>query len=108
MKEVFEEEHPLHVWVNVTTSVEPEFDPHDRARAEGELDHVPLLSEFETPPAPKHQKKAVGARVRSKQRGISIADLETIEEDNDDETPELSDNLNWSMKKKKMQEEWER
>ncbi|MQM01168.1 hypothetical protein Taro_033916 [Colocasia esculenta] len=39
------------------------------------------------------QKKAVGARVRSKQRGISIADLETIEEDNDDETLEPSDNI---------------
>ncbi|MQL93145.1 hypothetical protein Taro_025786 [Colocasia esculenta] len=60
---------------------------------QGELDDVPLLPEFETPPALKHQKKVVGARVRSKQRGISIADLETIEEDNDDETPEPSDNL---------------
>ncbi|MQM05421.1 hypothetical protein Taro_038232 [Colocasia esculenta] len=93
MEEVFEEEHPLHTWVNATTLVEPEFDPHDRAWAEGKLDDVPLLPEFETPPAPKRQKKAIGARVRSKQRGISIADLETIEEDNDDETPEPSDNL---------------
>ncbi|MQL99117.1 hypothetical protein Taro_031834, partial [Colocasia esculenta] len=73
--------------------VEPEFDPHDRAWAEGELDDVPLLPEFETPPAPKRQKKVVGARVRSKQHDISIADLETIEEDNDDETPEPSNNL---------------
>ncbi|MQL96225.1 hypothetical protein Taro_028898 [Colocasia esculenta] len=72
---------------------EPEFNPHDRAWAEGELDDVPLLPEFETPPAPKRQKKAVGARVRSKQRGINIADLETIKEDNDDETLEPSDNL---------------
>ncbi|MQM00044.1 hypothetical protein Taro_032769 [Colocasia esculenta] len=58
-----------------------------------ELDDVSLLPGFETPPAPKRQKKVVGARVRSKQRGISIADLETIEEDNDDETSEPSDNL---------------
>ncbi|MQL77137.1 hypothetical protein Taro_009526, partial [Colocasia esculenta] len=93
MEEVFEEKHPLHAWVNATTSVEPEFDPNDRAWAEGELDDVPLLPEFETPTAPKHQKKVAGARVRSKQRGISIADLETIEEDNDDETSEPSDNL---------------
>ncbi|MQM12971.1 hypothetical protein Taro_045892, partial [Colocasia esculenta] len=95
IEEVFEEEHPLHTWVNATTSVEPEFDPHDRAWAEGELDDVPLLLEFETPPAPKRQKKTVGAsaRVRSKKHGISIADLETIEEDNDDETPEPSDNV---------------
>ncbi|MQL74080.1 hypothetical protein Taro_006428 [Colocasia esculenta] len=89
----FEEEHPLHAWVNATTSVEPEFDPHDRAWAEGELDDVPLLPEFATPPAPKHQKKTVGARVRSKKHDISIADLETIKEDNDDETLEPSDNL---------------
>ncbi|MQL81914.1 hypothetical protein Taro_014380 [Colocasia esculenta] len=75
MEEVFEEEHPLHTWVNATTSVEPEFDPHDRAWVEGELDDVHLLPEFETPLAPKRQKKIVGARVRSKQRGISIADL---------------------------------
>ncbi|MQL85337.1 hypothetical protein Taro_017847 [Colocasia esculenta] len=27
--------------------------PHDRAWDEGELDDVPLLPEFETPPAPK-------------------------------------------------------
>ncbi|MQL84768.1 hypothetical protein Taro_017274 [Colocasia esculenta] len=86
MEEVFEEEHPLHVWVNATTLVEPEFDPNDCAWAEGELDDVPLLLEFETPPTPKRQKKAVGARVRSKQRDINIANLETIEEDNDDET----------------------
>ncbi|MQL85407.1 hypothetical protein Taro_017925 [Colocasia esculenta] len=79
MEEIFEEEHPLHAWVNATTSVEPEFDPHDRAWAEGELDDVPLLLEFETPPAPKRQK--------------NVVDLETIEEDNDDETPEPSDNL---------------
>ncbi|MQL93100.1 hypothetical protein Taro_025738 [Colocasia esculenta] len=59
----------------------------------GELDDVSLLPEFETPPTPKRQKKVMGARVRSKQQGISIADLETIEEDNDDETPEPSDNL---------------
>ncbi|MQL71553.1 hypothetical protein Taro_003860 [Colocasia esculenta] len=89
----FEEKHPLHAWVNATTSVEPEFDPNDRAWAEGELDDVPLLLEFETPAAPKRQKKATGARVRSKQRSISIADLETIEEDNDDETLEPRDNL---------------
>ncbi|MQM03124.1 hypothetical protein Taro_035895 [Colocasia esculenta] len=76
-----------------STSVEPEFDPHDRAWAEGELDDVPLLPEFETPSAPKCQKKAVGARGRSKKHGISIADLETIEEDIDDETPEPSDNV---------------
>ncbi|MQM15062.1 hypothetical protein Taro_047997 [Colocasia esculenta] len=62
MEEVFEEEHPLHAWVNTTTSVELEFDSHDRAWAEGELDDVPLLLEFETPPAPKRQKKIVGAR----------------------------------------------
>ncbi|MQL82946.1 hypothetical protein Taro_015430 [Colocasia esculenta] len=129
MEEVFEEEHPLHAWVNATTSVEPEFDPHDRAWVEGELDDVSLLPEFETPPTPKRQKKALGARVRSKQRDISIADLETIEEDNDDETPEprqgqgqdqqasedsgynpnfIPHRRNWLMKKKKMQEEWER
>ncbi|MQM11027.1 hypothetical protein Taro_043928, partial [Colocasia esculenta] len=59
----------------------------------GELDDVPLLPEFETPPAPKRQKKIVGARGRSKKHGINIADLETIEEDVDDETPEPSDNL---------------
>ncbi|MQL78867.1 hypothetical protein Taro_011304 [Colocasia esculenta] len=88
IEEVFEEEHPLHAWVNATTSVEPEFDPHDR-----ELDDVPLLPEFETPLAPKRQKKTVGARGRSKKHGISIADLETIEEDVDDETPEPSDNV---------------
>ncbi|MQL98107.1 hypothetical protein Taro_030802, partial [Colocasia esculenta] len=93
IEEVFEEEHPLHAWVNATTSVELEFDPHDRAWAEGELDDVPLLPEFATPLTPKRQKKAVGARVRSKKHDISIADLETIEEDNDDETPEPSDNL---------------
>ncbi|MQL82838.1 hypothetical protein Taro_015315 [Colocasia esculenta] len=75
---------------------------------EGKLDDVPLLPKFETPPAPKRRKKVVGARARSKQHGISIADLETIEEDNDDETPEPSDNLNWLIKKKKMQEEYER
>ncbi|MQL90672.1 hypothetical protein Taro_023263 [Colocasia esculenta] len=69
----------------------------------GELDDVPLLPEFTTPPAPKRQKKTMGARVRSKKHGINIVGLETIEEDNDDETPEPSDNL-----KKKMQEEWER
>ncbi|MQM12342.1 hypothetical protein Taro_045260 [Colocasia esculenta] len=79
--------------INATTSVQLEFDPHDRAWAEGELDDVHLLPEFETSLAPKHQKKVVGARVRSKQRGISIADLETIEEDNHDETLESSDNL---------------
>ncbi|MQL69465.1 hypothetical protein Taro_001765 [Colocasia esculenta] len=60
---------------------------------EGELDDVPLLPEFETPPAPKRQKKTVGARGRSKKHGISIADLETIKEDIDDETPEPSDNV---------------
>ncbi|MQL69462.1 hypothetical protein Taro_001766 [Colocasia esculenta] len=59
----------------------------------GELDDVPLLPEFATPPALKRQKKTVGARVRSKKHGISVADLETIEEDNDDETPEPSDNV---------------
>ncbi|MQM10126.1 hypothetical protein Taro_043014 [Colocasia esculenta] len=59
----------------------------------GELDDVPLLPEFETPPAPKCQKKTVGARGRSKKYGISITDLETIEEDVDDETPESSDNV---------------
>ncbi|MQM03342.1 hypothetical protein Taro_036125, partial [Colocasia esculenta] len=59
----------------------------------GELDDVPLLPEFVTPLAPKRQKKTVGARVRSKKHDISIADLETIEEDNDDETPEPCDNL---------------
>ncbi|MQL91186.1 hypothetical protein Taro_023799 [Colocasia esculenta] len=58
MEEVFEEEHPLHAWVNTTTSVEPKFDPHDRAWAEGELDDVPWLPEFETPPAPKRQKRS--------------------------------------------------
>ncbi|MQL95579.1 hypothetical protein Taro_028248 [Colocasia esculenta] len=58
----------------------------------GELDDVPLLPEFETPLTPKRQKKTVGARGRSKKHGISIADLETIEEDIDDETPEPSDN----------------
>ncbi|MQM06701.1 hypothetical protein Taro_039527 [Colocasia esculenta] len=93
IEEVFEEEHPLHAWVNATSSVEPEFDPHDRAWAEGELDDVPLLLEFETPPTPKRQKKTVGARGMSKKHGISIADLETIEEDVDDETPESSDNV---------------
>ncbi|MQL95466.1 hypothetical protein Taro_028132 [Colocasia esculenta] len=92
IEEVFEEEHPLHAWVNASTSVQPEFDPHDRAWAEGELDDVPLLPEFETPPAPKRQKKTVGARGRSTKHGISIADLDTIEEDIDDETPEPSDN----------------
>ncbi|MQM13565.1 hypothetical protein Taro_046489, partial [Colocasia esculenta] len=69
------------------------YHPNDRAWAEGELDDVPLLPEFETPPAPKRPKNAAGARVRSKQRGISIADLETIKEDNDNETPKPSDNL---------------
>ncbi|MQM06603.1 hypothetical protein Taro_039431 [Colocasia esculenta] len=59
----------------------------------GELDDVPLLPEFETPPVPKRQKKTVGARGRSKKHDISIADLETIEEDVDDETPEPSDNV---------------
>ncbi|MQL92336.1 hypothetical protein Taro_024953 [Colocasia esculenta] len=93
IEEVFEEEHPLHAWVNATTSVEPEFDPHDRAWAEGELDDVSLLPEFATPPAPKPQEKTVGGRVRSKKHIISIADLETIEEDNDDESLEPSDNL---------------
>ncbi|MQL69467.1 hypothetical protein Taro_001763 [Colocasia esculenta] len=93
IEEVFEEEHPLLVWVNATTSVEPEFDPHDRAWAEGELDDVPLLPEFESPPAPKRQKKTVGTRGRSNKHDISIADLETIEEDVDDETPEPSDNV---------------
>ncbi|MQL70154.1 hypothetical protein Taro_002456, partial [Colocasia esculenta] len=93
IEEVFEEEHPLHAWVNATSSVEPEFHPHDRAWAEGELDDVPLLLEFETPPAPKRQKKTMGARGRSKKYGISIADLETIEEDVDDETPESSHNV---------------
>ncbi|MQM03517.1 hypothetical protein Taro_036306 [Colocasia esculenta] len=93
IEEVFEEEHPLHAWVNTSTSVEPEFDPHDRAWAEGELDDVPLLPEFETPPAPKRQKKTVGAGGRSKKHGISIADLETIEEDIDDETSDPSDNV---------------
>ncbi|MQL85298.1 hypothetical protein Taro_017829 [Colocasia esculenta] len=61
----------------------------------GELDDVPLLPEFETPPAPKCQKKTVGARGRSKKHGISIADLETIEEDIDDDTPEPSDNIEY-------------
>ncbi|MQL74014.1 hypothetical protein Taro_006373 [Colocasia esculenta] len=93
MEEVFDEEHPLHAWVNTTTSVEPEFDPNDRAWAEGELDDVLLLPKFETPPTLKRQQKAVDTRVRSKQRGISIVDLETIEKDNDDETSEPSDNL---------------
>ncbi|MQM07151.1 hypothetical protein Taro_039988 [Colocasia esculenta] len=59
----------------------------------GELDDVSLPPEFETPPTPKRQKKAAGVRVRSKQCGINIANLETIEEDNDDETPEPSNNL---------------
>ncbi|MQL98840.1 hypothetical protein Taro_031556 [Colocasia esculenta] len=59
----------------------------------GELDDVPLLPEFETPPTPKRQKKIVGVRGRSKKHGISIADLETIEEDVDDETSESSDNV---------------
>ncbi|MQL80565.1 hypothetical protein Taro_013009 [Colocasia esculenta] len=59
----------------------------------GELDDVPLLPEFATPPAPKRQKKTVGGRGRSKKHGISIADLETIEKDNDDETSEPSDNV---------------
>ncbi|MQL83772.1 hypothetical protein Taro_016258 [Colocasia esculenta] len=95
IEEVFEEEHPLHAWVNASTSVEPEFDPHDRAWGEGELDDVPLLPEFETPPAPKRQKKTVGARGRSTKHGISIADLDTIEEDIDDETPEPSDNVQY-------------
>ncbi|MQL93185.1 hypothetical protein Taro_025825, partial [Colocasia esculenta] len=95
IEEVFEEEHPLHAWVNASTSVQPEFDPHDRAWAEGELDNVPLLPEFETPPAPKRQKKTVGARGRSTKHGISIADLDTIEEDIDDETPEPSDNVQY-------------
>ncbi|MQL68472.1 hypothetical protein Taro_000759, partial [Colocasia esculenta] len=58
----------------------------------GELDDVPLLPEFETPPAPKRQKKTVGAKGRSKKHGISIADLETIEKDIDDETLDPSDN----------------
>ncbi|MQM05960.1 hypothetical protein Taro_038776 [Colocasia esculenta] len=58
----------------------------------GELDDVSLLPEFETPPTLKRQKKATGARVRSKQHGINITDFETIEED-DDETMEPSDNL---------------
>ncbi|MQL79257.1 hypothetical protein Taro_011694 [Colocasia esculenta] len=89
------QEHPLHAWVNASTSVQPEFDPHDRAWAEGELDDVPLLPEFETPPAPKRQKKTVGARGRSTKHGISIADLDTIEEDIDDETPEPSDNVSF-------------
>ncbi|MQL69464.1 hypothetical protein Taro_001764 [Colocasia esculenta] len=93
IEEVFEEEHPLHAWVNATSSVEPEFDPHDRAWVKGELDDVPLLPEFETPPAPKRQKKTVGARGRSKKHSISIADLETVEEDVDDKTPESSDNV---------------
>ncbi|MQL98842.1 hypothetical protein Taro_031555 [Colocasia esculenta] len=93
IEDVFEEEHPLHAWVNATSSVEPEFDPHDRVWAEGELDDVPLLPDFETPPAPKRQKKTVGARGRNKKHGISIADLETIEEDVDDETSESSDNV---------------
>ncbi|MQM02475.1 hypothetical protein Taro_035235 [Colocasia esculenta] len=66
---------------------------HHDLHAAGELDDVPLLPEFETPPAPKRQKKTVGARGRSKKHGISIADLETIEEDVDDETPEPSDNV---------------
>ncbi|MQM05779.1 hypothetical protein Taro_038597 [Colocasia esculenta] len=66
---------------------------HHDLHAAGELDDVPLLPEFATPSAPKRQKKTVGARVRSKKHGISIADLETIEEDNDDETPEPSDNV---------------
>ncbi|MQL79947.1 hypothetical protein Taro_012401, partial [Colocasia esculenta] len=95
IEEVFEEEHPLHAWVNASTSVQPEFDPHDRAWAEGELDDVPLLPEFETPPAPKRQKKTVGARGRSTKHGISIADLDTIEEDIDDETPEPNDNVQY-------------
>ncbi|MQL97653.1 hypothetical protein Taro_030346, partial [Colocasia esculenta] len=95
IEEVFEEEHPLHAWVNASTSVQPEFDPHDRAWAEGELDDVPLLPEFETPPAPKRQKKTVGARGRSTKHGISIADLDRIEEDIDDETPEPSDNVQY-------------
>ncbi|MQM13453.1 hypothetical protein Taro_046375 [Colocasia esculenta] len=59
----------------------------------GELDDVHLLPEFETPPTPKRQKKTVGARGRSKKHGISIADLETIKENVDDETPESSDNV---------------
>ncbi|MQM18170.1 hypothetical protein Taro_051157 [Colocasia esculenta] len=63
----------------------------------GELDDVPLLPEFETPPAPKRQKKTVGARGRSTKHGISIADLDTIEEDIDDETPEPSDNNDWDV-----------
>ncbi|MQL83852.1 hypothetical protein Taro_016350 [Colocasia esculenta] len=62
---------------------------------EGELDDVPLLPEFETPPAPKRQKKTVGARGKSTKHGISIADLDTIEEDIDDETPEPSDNVQY-------------
>ncbi|MQL71229.1 hypothetical protein Taro_003547, partial [Colocasia esculenta] len=95
IEEVFEEEHPLHAWVNASTSVQPEFDQHDRAWAEGELDDVSLLPKFETPPAPKRQKKTVGARGRSTKHGISIADLETIMEDIDDETPEPSDNVQY-------------
>ncbi|MQL93415.1 hypothetical protein Taro_026053, partial [Colocasia esculenta] len=72
IEEVFEEEHPLHAWVNATTSVEPEFDPHDRAWAKGELDDVPLFSKFETPPAPKRQKKTVGARGRRRNMALTL------------------------------------
>ncbi|MQM11674.1 hypothetical protein Taro_044582, partial [Colocasia esculenta] len=94
---------PLWTWLEgrsnasiVTGSYRAAYDNNfvgHRKQVEGELDDVPLLPEFETPPAPKRQKKTVGARGRSKKHGISIADLETIEEDVDDETPEPSDNL---------------
>ncbi|MQL73781.1 hypothetical protein Taro_006131 [Colocasia esculenta] len=95
MEEVFKEEHPLRTWVNATLQ------PLRLNRSSTRmivhrlkmLDDVPSLQEFETPPTPKCQKTVAGARVKSKQHDISIANLETIEEDNDDETPEPSDNL---------------
>jgi hypothetical protein len=44
LEEIFEEGHPLHAWVNATTSVEPEFDPTDRSWAEGtDLYNLELL-----------------------------------------------------------------
>ncbi|MQL85426.1 hypothetical protein Taro_017947 [Colocasia esculenta] len=64
-----------------------------------ELDDVHLLPEFATPPAPKRQRKIVGGRVRNKKHGINIVDLETIEEDNDDETLEPSDNLRYNLER---------
>ncbi|MQM10150.1 hypothetical protein Taro_043039 [Colocasia esculenta] len=93
---------------------------HHDFHVAGDLDGVLLLLEFETPLAPKRQKKTAGARVRrSKQHGTSIANLETIKEDNDGQGQGASEDSgynpnfipyrrNWLKKKTKMQEEWER